>query len=95
MALWMGRGFKQVELSLLSTSLRSKEMNKFHIYKDIAEYYRWRLVASNGEKVAASEAYASKAGAIESANKVKVWAGTAVVVDDTIIKTLVRLLRNK
>lgn len=61
-------------------------MNKFHIYKDIAGQYRWRLVASNGEKVAASEAYVSKAAAINSANKVKIWAGTAIIVDDTLIK---------
>jgi len=62
-------------------------MNKIHIYKDIAGQYRWRLVASNGEKVAASEAYVSKAGAIESANKVKIWASTAIIVDDTLVKT--------
>ena len=69
-------------------------MNKFHIYKDIAGKYRWRLIASNGEKVAASEAYASKANAIISANKVKIWAGTATVVDDTLIKiSLNRILR--
>lgn len=61
-------------------------MNKFHVYEDKAGNYRWRLTASNGEKVAASEAYVSKAGAINSANKVKVWASTATVVDDTLIK---------
>ncbi len=69
-------------------------MNKFHVYKDIAGQYRWRLVASNGEKVAASEAYVAKAAAIDSANKVKIWASTAVIVDDTLVKaSLDQILR--
>ena len=41
------------------------------IYKDRAGYYRWRLKASNGEQVAASEAYASEQNAIRSARRVK------------------------
>lgn len=46
-------------------------MSHFVIYMDRAGHYRWRLVASNGEKVAASEAYASKQNAIRSAQRVK------------------------
>ncbi|OGI19339.1 MAG: hypothetical protein A3J06_01290 [Candidatus Moranbacteria bacterium RIFCSPLOWO2_02_FULL_48_19] len=58
-------------------------MTKFVIYRDIAGQYRWRLVAANGEKVAASEAYVSKQGAINSANRVKQIAYSATVVDIT------------
>lgn len=58
-------------------------MTKFVIYRDIAGQYRWRLVAGNGEKVAASEAYTTKYGAINSANRVKQIAFFAMVVDTT------------
>ena len=57
---------------------------KFVIYKDTAGYYRWRLVAGNGEKVAASENYISKQGAINSANRVRQIAWEATIVDSTI-----------
>jgi hypothetical protein len=57
---------------------------KFVIYKDAAGYYRWRLVAGNGEKVAASEAYVSKQNAIVSANRVRQIAWDAIIVDSTI-----------
>jgi len=57
---------------------------RFLIYKDAAEYYRWSLQAKNGEKVAASEAYTSKQGAINSAFRVKQIAWLADVVDSTI-----------
>lgn len=59
-------------------------MARIDIYIDVAGQYRWRLVAGNGEKVAASEAYASKQGAIRSAQHVKAWASTAQIVDTTI-----------
>ena len=55
-------------------------MTKFQIYKDAAGYFRWRLVAANGEKVAASEAYSSEQAARNSAAKVKYWASVALVV---------------
>ena len=57
---------------------------KFVIYKDTAGYYRWRLVAGNGEKVAASEAYVSKQGAIDSADRIRKIAWDAIIVDSTI-----------
>ena len=46
-------------------------MARFAVYVDQAGYWRWRLVAGNGEKVAASEAYVSRANAIRSAERVK------------------------
>lgn len=54
-------------------------MAKFVVYKDTAGYYRWRLVAGNGEKVAASEGYSSKQNAIRSAYRVKELAANAPV----------------
>lgn len=56
---------------------------RFVIYVDAAGYFRWFLQAGNGEKVAASEAYASKQGAINSAVRVKQIANSADVVDST------------
>ncbi len=54
-------------------------MAKFTFFVDKAGYYRWRLIAGNGEQVAASEAYASHANAIRSAKRVKELASFAVI----------------
>lgn len=59
-------------------------MTKFVIFRDKAGFYRWRLVAANGEPVAASEAYTTKYNAIASANRVKQIAFSAIVIDSTI-----------
>jgi uncharacterized protein YegP (UPF0339 family) len=67
-------------------------MAKFVIYRDKADYYRWRLVANNGEKVAASEAYVSRQGAIISAKRVKILASSAEIVDITTDELIKRLL---
>jgi uncharacterized protein YegP (UPF0339 family) len=56
-------------------------MTKFVIYPDVSGYYRWRLVAANGEKVAASEAYVSKQNAVRSAERVKQIAYSAMIVE--------------
>lgn len=72
---------------------KGEYMAKFVIYKDLAGHYRWRLVASNGEKVAASEAYASKQNAIRSAQRIRVLAGTASIVENSTKVTLPGLLR--
>lgn len=66
-------------------------MTSFVIYKDVSGQFRWRLVAGNGEKIAASEAYVSKQGAITSATRVKVLAPTATIVDKTMILPVRRL----
>lgn len=58
-----------------------KRMAKFVIYKDTAGYHRWRLIANNGEKVAASEGYASKQNAIRSAQRVRELATNATIVE--------------
>lgn len=46
---------------------------------DIAGYHRWRLIAGNGEQVAASEAYVSRANAVRSAKRVKELASIAFI----------------
>ena len=56
-------------------------MNKFEIYKDIVGEYRWRLKAKNGEIVSTSEGYTTKASAKISAQKMKLWASTAIIVE--------------
>ncbi len=58
-------------------------MAYFSIYRDVVGQYRWRLVVSNGEKVAASEAYTEKYNAIRSAQRVKILALSAKIVDNT------------
>jgi len=54
-------------------------MARFTIYVDQGGYVRWRLVAGNGEKVAASEAYVSHANAVRSAKRVKELAAQAII----------------
>ncbi|MFH0988264.1 MAG: DUF1508 domain-containing protein [Parcubacteria group bacterium] len=58
-------------------------MIRFEIFQDLSNQYRWRLVARNGEIVANSEAYTAKYSAIRSAERVKVLAGVASIVDIT------------
>lgn len=44
---------------------------RMEVYQDSAGYYRWRLKASNGEKIASSgEAFSSQAAAQQAARTV-------------------------
>jgi uncharacterized protein YegP (UPF0339 family) len=55
---------------------------KIEVYRDAGGNYRWRLVSSNGQTVAASgESFASKANAIRAAENVRDNAGSATIVD--------------
>lgn len=56
---------------------------KFELYKDKAEKFRFRLKAGNGEIIAASEAYESKASAQNGIESVKKNAADAAVDDQT------------
>ena len=56
---------------------------KFELFKDAAEKFRFRLVASNGEVIAVGEAYESKAGCKNGIESVKKNAPIAQVVDLT------------
>ncbi len=55
-------------------------MSKFEVYKDRAGKYRWRLRATNGEIIASSEGYSSKAACLGGIAAVKRVAGKAKVV---------------
>jgi uncharacterized protein YegP (UPF0339 family) len=52
---------------------------KFELYKDRAGGFRFRLKAGNGEVIATSESYASKAGAQGGIESVKANASSPVV----------------
>lgn len=54
---------------------------KFEIYTDTAGWHRWRLKAGNGEIVATSESYTTRSSARKSAENVKYWAGSAIIVE--------------
>ena len=55
-------------------------MAKFVIFLDDAGYYRWRLVAGNGEKVATSgEGFYSRQSAVRAAKRVKELASQASI----------------
>ena len=50
-----------------SFNAKSMALPEFQVYRDRAGGYRWKLVARNGEIVAVSEGYISRAGAWQSA----------------------------
>lgn len=53
----------------------------FQLYQDTAGYWRWRLVARNGQIIASSgEAFYSKENAKRSAELVQSVAGSAPIV---------------
>ena len=59
---------------------------KFQVYKDEAGKLRFRLIAKNGEIIASSEAYESKAAALKGIRAVK-RCGKAKVEDTTKAET--------
>lgn len=54
-------------------------MAQFQFFTDRAGYHRWRLIAANGEIMAASEGYVSHANAVRSARRVKQLASSAFI----------------
>ncbi|TQS88623.1 DUF1508 domain-containing protein [Arthrobacter sp. TS-15] len=52
---------------------------KFEVYKDKSGGYRFRLKAGNGETIASSESYTTKAAALKGVDSVKSNAGSDVV----------------
>lgn len=56
---------------------------KFVVRKDAAGGFRFNLVAGNGEVIASSESYTSKASAMSGIQSVKANAPTAPVFDET------------
>ena len=58
-------------------------MAKFVVYADAGGHYRWRLVANNGQIIAASgESFDSKSNARRAAETVKETAGGATVEEE-------------
>ena len=56
---------------------------KFEVYTDKAGEYRFRLTATNGQTIAASEGYKAKANAMGGIDSVKQNAASATVEDKT------------
>ncbi|WP_455277557.1 YegP family protein [[Eubacterium] cellulosolvens] len=56
---------------------------KFEVFKDASEQFRFRLVAPNGEIIAASEAYTTKAACMNGIESVKTNAPVAEIDDQT------------
>ena len=56
---------------------------KFEIFKDRGGEFRFNLKAGNGEVIASSEGYSSKAGALAGVASVKENAAGAEIVDLT------------
>lgn len=54
---------------------------KFEIYRDNAGEYRFRLKAINGQKIAASEGYTTKAACVNGVESVKKNAADAEIVE--------------
>jgi uncharacterized protein YegP (UPF0339 family) len=52
---------------------------KFEVYKDKSGGFRFRLKAGNGDVVASSESYKTKAGALGGVESVKKNAGSDIV----------------
>ncbi|WP_421742557.1 YegP family protein [Cellulomonas sp.] len=56
---------------------------KFEIYKDKAGEFRFRIVATNGNVLAASEGYSAKASAKTAIERIKSDAAGADTVDNS------------
>ncbi|MCB2175983.1 MAG: DUF1508 domain-containing protein [Actinomycetales bacterium] len=56
---------------------------KFTIYRDKAGEFRFRLVATNGNILAASEGYKAKASAMKAIERIKSDAAGADVIDES------------
>ncbi|PPD58197.1 YegP family protein [Dehalogenimonas etheniformans] len=59
---------------------------KFQLYKDKAGEFRFKLMASNGQIIATSEGYKSKASAMNGIESVKTNAPGAALDDQTLEK---------
>ena len=59
---------------------------RFQVYKDKSGQFRWRLLSRNSEMVASGEGYKNKRDVVNAVKKLKVWASTTVINDDTVAK---------
>lgn len=59
---------------------KDERMAKFDVFKDLRGKWRWRLIASNGKKIATSgESFDSRSNAIRAARNVKRLAPDATI----------------
>jgi len=63
-----------------------KPTGKFEVFKDKSDEFRFRLVATNGEIIAASQGYKSKEGALDGIKSVIANADDATIEDLTAAK---------
>jgi uncharacterized protein YegP (UPF0339 family) len=68
---------------VFSTSKGDRMAGKFELYKDARGEFRFRLKAGNGEIIATSEGYKSKAGALNGIESVQKNAPGATIDDQT------------
>jgi uncharacterized protein len=59
---------------------------KFQLYQDKSGEFRFKLVASNGQIIAVSEGYKTKASAMNGIESVKTNAPAAALDDQTLAK---------
>jgi uncharacterized protein YegP (UPF0339 family) len=69
---------------------------KFHIYKDKAGHFRWKLLSRNGESVCeGGEGYKEKRGVMNAVKKLKDWASTDNIVDATVPMVATKEVKKK
>ena len=76
------RGTRYVAQRSASHSAKELEMH-FEIYKDKAGEFRFRITATNGNVLAASEGYKQKASAVNAIDRIKSDAAGAATVDNS------------
>ena len=59
---------------------------KFQLYQDKSGEFRFKLIASNGQIIAVSEGYKTKASAMNGIESVKTNAPAAALDDQTLAK---------
>ena len=59
---------------------------KFEIFKDATSEFRFRLVAPNGEIVAASQGYNAKVSCVEGVDSLRRYSSGAALVDSTFVE---------
>jgi uncharacterized protein YegP (UPF0339 family) len=71
-------------LAQSSATHRAKELEvHFEIYKDKAGEFRFRITATNGNVLAASESYKQKASAVNAIDRIKADAAGAATIDNS------------
>ena len=64
----------------------------FEIYKDKAGEFRFRIKATNGNVLAASEGYSAKASALNGIDRIKSDAATAEIKEDLFLPEVLHAL---